>query len=752
MDMEQPADRATRFYRRIIAHPYRVMAVFAVLTVLAASQLPRIRLQTDLRELLPRDRTYADDERIRETFRIHDSIFVALVREPTVIDVPAMKYVRTVAGRIGGLDGVYRVRSVFSEDAIENTSAGIESTPLIKEVDEESVERLKQRLRDFKALNGVLVSSDQSCLALIVEVKDNSNKGVLVHAIQDVAEHEPSRPPGVKVYLAGMPVNEGVLGDYVMRDLNLMLPVVFLVVMITLYLSYRSCLLVGVALVEVLVVDVLTLGLMGFLGVPLHMVHGTMPVVLMALAVADEIHIFDGYFAERAAGEPDDHRCLLRAMRVMWKPVTLTSVTTALAFLSFLTSTMRPFRTYGLFTAFGVMAAMAFSLLVTPAVLSLRPARSRVRVSGAASGRWLGALGGFMARRRAAFALAIGAVIVAAGIGASRVYVQDSWMDNFDKGSQVRQAFEVVRQKLYGPMLLYLELDTGRPDGIKDPDFLRRLGALQRDMATVPMVGGTLSVEQILRKANKEFTGRDEPPAKAGAAAFFLYNLEGHSYDNLWCYPYQKCVVMIFCRTDDYATGKANYNGLRRMVVDRLPGIGASYGGDFALSYHWVGLLLSNFVRSFVASAIMVFLAVLAFSRSLRYSAFTVAPILLAVLLNFGVMGFTGIPFGVATSMFSAIILGIGIDYAIHLVSKMDRVPAGLGRVETVSAAFASTGRAILWDALVVLAGFLILLLSRMPPNRTLGLMVSLGIAVSLVATYLVLPVLWSPGRGKEQG
>ena len=751
MDMDQPADRATRFYRHIIAHPYRVMGVFAVLTLLAGSQLPRLRMQTDLRQLLPRDSVYTSDQQIRQTFRIHDSIFVALVREPTILDVASLQYVRDISRRIALVDGVFRVRSVFTEDGIENTAGGIESTPLIKDVDAASVQRLKEKLDDFPALSGILVSKDQSCLALIVEVTDDSDKARLTHEMERVTTRDLPPPDGLHVYLAGMPVNEGFLGDYIMRDLMLMLPIVFLMVMVTLYLSYRSFLLVAVAVVEVLVVDVLTLGLMAFLGVPLHMVHGTMPVVLMALAVADEIHVFDGYFAERADGGRDSRGCILRTMSALWKPVTLTSVTTALAFLSFLTSTMQPFRTYGIFTAFGVMAAMAFSLLVTPAVLGLWPARSRVRASGALSVRWLRALGGLMARRRRAFGLGIVALIVLAAVGASRVHVQDSWMGNFDKSSPVRQAFNVVLDKLDGPMLIYAELDTGRPDGIKDPEFLRRLGSLQRDMVTIPMVGGTLSVEQILRKANKEFTGHDEPPTKAGASAFFLMNLEGHSYDNLWCYPYEKCIITIFCRTDDYATGKANTVRLRSMVEQHLPGVASTYGGDFGLSYHWVSLLLGNFVRSSIASAIMVFLAVLAFSRSLRYSVLTIAPILLAVLLNFGVMGFTGIPFGVATSMFTAIILGIGIDYAIHLVSKMERVPAGRERVETVAAAFASTGRAILWDALVVLAGFLILLLSRMPPNRTLGLMVSLGIAVSLAATYLVLPVLWSPGRGKGQ-
>jgi len=748
--MEQPADRATRFYGRITAHPYRVLAVFAVLTVLAASQLPRIRLRTDLRELLPRDAVYADDARVREAFDIHDSIVVALVREPTVLDVPTLSYARAVAGRIADLPGVYRVRSVFSEDTIQKVDGALRTSTFIKSVNEQSVQTLKERLRSFPAVDGILVSADHTCLALIVEVDADSDRAPLCRAIEEIAAKEPSNP-GARAYLAGMPVNEGVLGGYILRDLAVMLPVVFLVVMVVLYVSYRSWLLVGVALTEVLVVDIWTLGLMAFLRLPLHMVHATMPVVLMALAVADEIHIFDGYAAARAEGPADGRSAVLRAMAMLWKPVMLTSFTTALAFGSFVTSSMAPFRTYGLFTAFGVLVAMCYSLLVTPAVLALRPVRVSERLARPLASRWLGAFGGLVARRRWAFVVAILAVSALAGVGASRVYVQDSWMGNFTKDSAVRVAFNVVRQKLLGPMLLNVELDTGRPDGIKAPEFLRRLDALETQVPRLESVGGALSIGDVLKKMNREFTGRDEPPAKQGTAAEFLLIL-GRSYEELWRYPFQKCLVTVFCRTDDYVSGRQNYPAFKEMVEAALPGVQATYGGDFALSYHWVDLLPRNFVKSLGSSVVLVFLAVLAFSRSLRYSLLTAVPILLAVLLNFGAMGLLGIPFGVSTSMFSAIILGIGIDYAIHLQSRMDHLGRGLPRCEAVAAAFGSTGRAIMWDAVVVCAGFLVLLLSDMPPNRSLGLMVSLGIAVSLVSTCFLLPALWSPGRRQDGG
>jgi len=741
--MDQPSDRAGRFFARIIAHPYRVVGAFAVLTVLAAWQLPRVRMDTDLRAYLPHDETYLDDHRIRETYDVRDTLIAAIVREPTALDVPTLRYARAVAARIEELDGVHRVSSLFSEDNIENTSEGLEIAPFIEEVTEASVAALRRKIAGFPAIHGIFVSQDGTCIALIVEVQGDADRGRIYHEIERISEEEES-PEGTQVYLAGMPVCEGVLGEYMMRDLAVMMPAVIVVVVLLLFAAYRSWLLIVVALVEVALVDIWVIGLMAFAGVRLHTVHGTMPVVLMALAVADEIHIFDDYFARRLRGAAA-RQSILQTMSALWKPVTLTSVTTAVAFLSFVSSSMRPFRSFGLFTAFGVISAMAYSLLVTPVALAWWPWRAGGRAQRSSVAGWLGAFGEWAYRRRRLLLVTAGIVGLVAVAGASRVYVQDSWMGNFDRDSRVRRAFEVVRTKLLGPMLLYVEIDTGVDGGIKEPRFLRRLIEAEDEVRKLPSVGGTLSVAKILRKVNREFTGRDAVPRKRGASAFFLMMLEGGSHDNLWRPPYRRCLVNAFCRTDDYISGQANFPIFQATMEEHLPGVVISYGGDYSLSYHWVRLLIANFIKAFAGSAVLVFLTVLLFSRSLRFSVLTIAPILLALLLNFGVMGLLGIPFGVATSMFSSIILGIGIDYAIHLQSKLDAL-GGAGP-QAARMAFASAGKAILWDAVVVICGFAVLLLSRMPPTRTLGGMVALGMGASFAATYLLLPALWSPGR-----
>jgi len=319
--MDQPSDRAGRFFARIIAHPYRVVGAFAVLTVLAAWQLPRVRMDTDLRAYLPHDETYLDDHRIRETYDVRDTLIAAIVREPTALDVPTLRYARAVAARIEELDGVHRVSSLLSEDNIENTPEGLEIAPFIEEVTEASVAALRRKIAGFPAIHGIFVSQDGTCIALIVEVQGDADRGRIYHEIERISEEEES-PEGTQVYLAGMPVCEGVLGEYMMRDLAVMMPAVIVVVVLLLFAAYRSWLLIVVALVEVALVDIWVIGLMAFAGVRLHTVHGTMPVVLMALAVADEIHIFDDYFARRLRGAAArQFRQLLHAAVPQLRPV-----------------------------------------------------------------------------------------------------------------------------------------------------------------------------------------------------------------------------------------------------------------------------------------------------------------------------------------------------------------------------------------------------------------------------------------------
>ena len=136
--------------------------------------------------------------------------------------------------------------------------------------------------------------------------------------------------------------------------------------------------------------------------------------------------------------------------------------------------------------------------------------------------------------------------------------------------------------------------------------------------------------------------------------------------------------------------------------------------------------------------------------RSLVAGLFVMVPVLAAVILNFAIMGITGVTIGWGSSMFTSIAICIGVDYAIHLIYKVKHEFAGLQDIgEALPLSLATTGKTIFFNAVVVVAGFMVLLASQMPPNQQMGLLVSAAMLSSFIATLTVLPALIMTARPK---
>ena len=746
---DRPPRRADAFFAAVIDHPWLVLAAVAVVTLLAASQLPRTRVVTDLRSLIPRDDVYLDDAEVRKTFGLRDYVVVGVVREEGVFHEETLRHARRLAEEVAGVEGVLKVRSLFTEDNIRDTSAGLRIEPFLHEINAASVEAARQAVLAFPAAQGILVSQDATCTAILVEIEDDASKSAVSFAIQDVLRRVPS-PGGTEVHISGLPVFEGVLGDYVLRDFIVMVPITMAVVALVLFAACRSVLLVAVSLVEVIVVDVWALGLTAALGMPLYLIHATMPVILIALAVADEIHIFSRYAEESAAAEAPVRDRVLATMREIARPVVLTSVTTAAGFLSFLSTSTRPFQCFGAFTAVGILGAMVFSLTVTPIALVLWAPAPRAGVAGTRTGACLRSLGRALFRRRRAVAGAAAVLLAVAALGIRQVYIQDSFISNFKRSSPVRRSNAELNRRLSGTRMFHVELDTGRPDGVKDPAFLRAVDRAQQDAQGLAGAGGSISLVQIVKKMNQELLGDYALPDRAAAVAQMLFLVEGKSYESLWDPTYRKARVTVFSRTGDYVTGKTLFPGLKACFARHLPDAAATYGGDNPLGFHWIDLLHGDLRNSLATTVVLVLAVSLVSLRSLRRAVLVLAPILFAIAMSFGAMGLLGVPIGVATSAFSSIILGVGVDYTIHLQSRYRLARKSASAEEAMGTAFATAGEAILWDVVVVVAGFLVLLLSAMPSTQRLGLIVSLGVVTSLVATFLLCPVLLVDRRRPE--
>ncbi|MFC1591989.1 MMPL family transporter, partial [Thermodesulfobacteriota bacterium] len=323
------------------------------------------------------------------------------------------------------------------------------------------------------------------------------------------------------------------------------------------------------------------------------------------------------------------------------------------------------------------------------------------------------------------------------------------WISNFKKTSRVYLDDRQLNTRMAGTNILYIELDTGAPDGIKDPSFLQRADRFLDAARQLDGVAGGITLMQIVKKMNLELKGSESIPGSAAAVAQYLMLLEGTTYERFWDYDYQKTNLILFFKKSDYRTGVENFPVLDSLLRKHLPGTAASYGGEVVLSYHWVNLLKPDQLKSFFTSLALIFLVSSLVFWSPRKGLIVTAPIVMAVAMNYGIMGFCGISLSVAVSITSSIIMGIGIDYAIHLQSKFDILSRTQSLRDALPTIFTTAGKAIIWNALVVIGGFGTLLLSQMPPNQKLGMICSLGIATSVIASFLVVPVLFVKKGGK---
>lgn len=290
------------------------------------------------------------------------------------------------------------------------------------------------------------------------------------------------------------------------------------------------------------------------------------------------------------------------------------------------------------------------------------------------------------------------------------------------------------------------------------PDTLAAIGRLEDFLARQPGVGGVRGPAGAL-----ETTGFLLDPDRPGSRSLPQDPLQARSR---WShYARVRGPERLRQMVDPGASRAAitvflkgsNYVDTRRLMADlraeeaahlRPRGLRLSFAGDVAVSQALIRAVVATQVQSLLSTLLGILAMTALLSRSLRRGLLCAAPPALAILLNFAAMGWLGIPLGVATSMFAAMTLGIGIDFPIHLLERYKRSREdGLGTEEALGAALRVTVPAITIDTLSVGLGFAVLLVSTVPATARLGGLVSLSLLTCFAATLFLVPALLARPR-----
>ncbi|HEX6203400.1 MAG TPA: MMPL family transporter, partial [Thermoanaerobaculia bacterium] len=512
------------------------------------------------------------------------------------------------------------------------------------------------------------------------------------------------------------------------------------------------------AMGKTLVVLVGTGGVMAMAGVPITLVTTILPVLLLALCVTDEVHVVARLEAHLAAagGEPDGGEggetepALLATLGELTRPIVTTSVSTAIGFLSFLGASIGPMRQFGVFAAVGILLAMVATFTLTPALAVTLPRSWWVTRGGGRLGRRPShrAPTAAAGRRRRAVGLAAGLLLLAAGApGLLRLRVQDSWIDNFDPTSPLVRAERELNARFWGTYRFDVVL-TGGPGFFHRPDGAALVAAAARAVAGAPEVGGVVTHLEPLDRVAELLglpVGAAALPADAlravveVAAAYpgqlgleRMITADGHA---------ARLTAMV--DSADYRRARALAERLEREMAPlaEAAGVAVHASGDLPVATATVAAVVGDQLRSIGWTLAGVAVLLFAAGRRIWTTLVQLVPPAAAAWLILAAMGWAGKPLGVATSLFAALTIGIGVDLALHVTSAYeDRRARGLAAADAVGAAFAATAAGRRWSTLVLSGGFLVLTVSSFAPNRDLGILLAAAMPAAYLTTGLFVP------------
>ncbi len=570
-------------------------------------------------------------------------------------------------------------------------------------------------------------------------------------AARALAEAVRADYPGTKVYLTGVIMMDNAFAEASLTDMQTLMPLAFTGVIIMLLLLFRSFSATVITSAVFFLTILASLGLAGWAGFPMTPPLASVPLVVLILAVADCVHILIP--ALRGMREGEEKLAALReSMRINFQPVFLTSLTTAIGFMTLNFSEVPPFGHLGTAAALGVVIAFLLSILLLPTLFAVLPVRVRP-CAGRKDSPGMAWLAEQVIRFRTLFLWGSVAVAAALVIFIPKNELNDNFVEYFDESVAFRADSDHVNENLTGVGVIDYSLDSGEEGGVANPQFLVQVKALAEWFRQQPEVHNVNTITDIFERLNRNLHGDDPvwyrlPEQRDLAAQYLLlyemslpYGLDLNNQLNVDKSSTRMSVTVKNLSSNEYieldqrAAAWMDDNGLE------LGGVGA---GPTLMFSHIGKRSIDSMLTGSIVALVSISLVLIIALRSVKFGLISLVPNLLPVAMAFGIWGLFVGQIGMASSVVAALVLGIIVDDTVHFLSKYLRArrELKLSPEDAIRYAFTRVGVALLVTSATLIAGFLVLAQSVFQVNWAMGYLTTIAIAVALVIDFLLLPPL----------
>jgi predicted RND superfamily exporter protein len=760
-----------RYIEFVVRNRWLVLIAATIVTGVLVTRLGQLRVVIQPSRFLPQSHPYVvTSNRVEDLFGARSVLVIGITAtHGTIYDPHILQKVATITRALHTVPNVIKTDilsfSARKAKSITGTAHGMDVVPLMVSVPTTpaGLDALRKRVDANPAYQGILVSKDARSVAIIADFKDPPQGfNSILTPVERIVSGE--RDSSVRISLGGLPVLLGTLERFSAR-LAFLMPIAMALIAIVLWFAFRSAQGLILPLLTATLAVIWSLGLMSLFGVPLDTFNATTPVLILAVGAGHAVQILKRYHEEyirQLAGTPADPRAASRQAvvdsLVRVGPVMLIAgCVAALGFLSLLVIQIASVRSFGVMAACGILSSLALELTLIPALRSLlKPPKAFARQGDGPRPleRMMIRLAGVVSGPKSMSVMTVGLVVVAlALLGATRLKYDESVKGGFFADQPVIRDDDHLDKVFAGTNTLYVLVEGRRPGRMEDPDVLRAIDGMQKYLQEQPGVGRSLSIADFIRRMNMAMHGDDPsyntiPNSHDLIAQYLLLYTSSGDPGDFSTYVdngYQSANIFTFLKEHDTGKFNALVGRLRAYAATHFPrDVSVSFGGSVAedAAIHQI-VARAKLLNMLQLAAVFFALTALVF-RSALAGLLVLVPLAVTVAVNFGLMGWTGIPFNINNSLTAAMAVGIGADYVIYLLFRLrEEQTIAPTASEAMQRTLVTAGSAIVFVAIAVAAGYSVLLLSYGYWNQIwMGILICTAMATSAAAAITLVPVL----------
>jgi predicted RND superfamily exporter protein len=755
----------TRIASLFLVYRKTVLAVLLATTALAIYQLPQSKFDNALEIwFVSGDPALVAHDRLIDTFSSDDTIVVGF-SAPDVFTPEILEFIDELSAEIALAPHVEKVFSLTTIESIVGDDGALEIGKLFDfPIDPGAVPAVRERVLANELSVGPVVSSAGDCAAIVARLPYIADEfDYKVEAVQGIQKILDRHTEYSFDYSGGPVLDERF---YALSEQDSATTSVLMVVLLvlTLWALVRSVPGVLLPIVTVVVALVWTLGWIVLAGFQANVMTTMLPALLLAVGVADSMHILVDYRNRFVTGEEDKFDALRAVYRDLFGPLFLTSLTTSVGMLSLSVSKVQGVRMFGWFAAAGVVGAFVLSITFVPIALSYLPkpralsnSQRRTRES-----RLLEAIHRVTIDHPRSVAVTFAVMMFVALLGATRVQTETSFMEQFPDGAPVKVATRNMEKALAGSVTLEVMIESPVEGGIKDPETLAAIDAMATFLESDPEIQSAQSIVDYFKDLRRAFFDNDQgeyrlPETREEAAQYLLlYEMDAPDGDIKDFLTFDYSEARLSARMSVQSSKQASdlVTAFDDYVLNEFPAeLNAVATGLIVLYANMETYIRDSMIRGFSFAVLAIFVILSIQMRSPVLGAIAMIPNIVPVIMCLGVMGIFGIPLDSMTGMVASISIGLAVDDSIHYIARIRQcLRTGVTMQAALHDATIDVGRALIFTSITLVSGFGVLLVAHFNGMFWFGVLCLITIVFALAADLLLLPVVLMWHDERRQG